>query len=81
MADTIGNMTLDELRSLIDAAVERRLKELLGEFEISEDEFFLAEPEDTRSIEEILDSIDRNMWTPPPGAKTSQELLREDRDS
>jgi hypothetical protein len=81
MADTIGNMTLDELRNLINAAVERRLKELLGEFEISEDEFFLAEPEDTRSIEEILDSIDRNRWTPPPGAKTSQELLREDRDS
>jgi hypothetical protein len=78
---TISNMTLDELKKLIDESVENRLKQLLGEFEISDNEFFPDEPEDTRSVEEVLDSIDQNMWTPPPGAKSSLELLREDRDS
>ena len=39
------------------------------------------EPRDSRFVEDILDSIDRNMWTPPPGAKSSLELLREDRDA
>ena len=38
-------------------------------------------PQDKRSVEEMLASIDRNMWTPPPGAKSSLELLREDRDA
>ncbi len=35
---------------------------------------------DPRTLEEVFESIDRNMWTPPPGAKSSLELLREDRD-
>lgn len=78
---TIANMTLEELKQLIDEAVDRRLKQLLGEFEIDEDEFFPDEEPDTRSLEEVYASIDRNMWTPPPGAKSSLELLREDRDS
>ncbi|MBZ0295254.1 MAG: hypothetical protein K8L99_22005 [Anaerolineae bacterium] len=37
--------------------------------------------QDARTVQEILDSIDRNLWTPPSGAKSSRELLREDRDS
>ena len=41
----------------------------------------IFKPKESRSVEQILDSIDRNMWTPPPGAKSSLELLREDRDS
>jgi regulator of protease activity HflC (stomatin/prohibitin superfamily) len=77
---SIADMTLDELKQLIDEAVDRRLKELFGEFEIDEDEFFDDEEPDTRTLEEVYESIDRNMWTPPQGAKTSLELLREDRD-
>jgi hypothetical protein len=64
---------------LIDLAVDRRLKHLLGEFEVDENTFS-DEPPDTRSLEEVFASIDRHMWTPPPGAKSSLELLREDRE-
>lgn len=63
----LKDMTFDELQALIDESVERKLQELLG-------------VPDPRTLEEIFASIDRNMWTPPPGAKTSLELLREDRD-
>lgn len=68
--ERVGNMTLEELNQLIERVVDRRL---------------LLQPmprrKDPRSVQEILDSIDRNMWTPPPGAKSSLELLREDRDA
>lgn len=37
-------------------------------------------PQDSRSVEEILDSIDRNMWRPPEDSPSTLELLREDRD-
>lgn len=75
----IGNMTLDELKALIDQRISERLSRLFGEFEIDERQFF-AGPEDTRSLEDVFESIERNMWTPPPGARSSLELLREDRD-
>jgi hypothetical protein len=52
----------------LKALIDERLREIFG-------------TQDNRSTEEILDSIDRNMWTPPPGAKSSLELLREDRDA
>jgi hypothetical protein len=62
--DRVADMTVDELKALIDQRILVALK-----------------PQDRRSVREILESIDRNMWTPPPGAKSSLELLREDRDS
>jgi hypothetical protein len=43
--------------------------------------YAVFKPRSSRSVQEILESIDRNMWTPPPGAKSSLELLREDRDA
>ncbi|MCB9453295.1 MAG: hypothetical protein H6672_17835 [Anaerolineaceae bacterium] len=52
----------------LNALIDERLRQIL-------------KPQDNRSIEEVLDSIDRNMWTPPPGTKSSLELLREDRDA
>ncbi len=60
----IADMTLDELKALIDERIQETLK-----------------PHDSRTVQEILDSIDRHMWTPPPGAKSSLELLREDRNT
>jgi len=33
-----------------------------------------------RSMKEVVKSIEENRWTPPPGAKSSLEMLREDRD-
>jgi hypothetical protein len=65
----------------VEEAMDKRLTRLLGTFEIDEKALFGEEIPDTRSMEEVFESIDRNMWTPPPGAKSSLELLREDRDS
>lgn len=81
MVNTIANMTHNELEQLINTLIEQRLKHLFGEFEINEDDFFADEEPDTRSLEEVYASIDAHMWTPPPGAKSSLELLREDRES
>ena len=77
---TIANMTLEELKRLIadaiEQAVDERLAKLLG---ASFGGTLVNEGvPDSRYVEEILDSIDRHMWTPPPGAKSSLELLRED---
>ncbi|HLA44032.1 MAG TPA: hypothetical protein VJZ27_11385 [Aggregatilineales bacterium] len=64
---TIQDMTLEELQNLIEQVVERKLEERPG-------------VKDPRSVDEILESIDRNRWTPPPDAPSNLELLREDRD-
>lgn len=81
---TIANMTPQELTEMIERvaenAIDRRLRELLGEFEIAEDELFIDDDPETRTLEEIYESIERNRWTPPPGAPTPVEMLREDRD-
>ncbi|MBR8837219.1 MAG: aminopeptidase P family protein [Stigonema ocellatum SAG 48.90 = DSM 106950] len=38
-------------------------------------------PTDANEVEKLVSNgIDRHRWTPPPGAKSSLELLREDRD-
>jgi len=66
-AERVADMTVEELKALIDEVVERRIQEIL-------------KPKDTRSVEEILESIDRHMYTPPPGTPSTLELLREDRD-
>jgi hypothetical protein len=77
-SQTIGKMTREELQHLIEQTVERKIVELLGE---ETDMITLADEEpDTRSLDEVFESIDHNMWTPPPGAKSSLDLLREDRE-
>ena len=75
---TIGNMTRAELEQMIKQTVEQYIIALLGE----EPEAILFDDDepDTRTLDEVFESIDRNMWTPPPGAKSSVELLREDRE-
>ena len=81
---TIGKMTIEEPRKLIADIVKETLDKQLtrtpGAFGIQEDGVPSDEAPETRSVEEILASIDRNLWTPPPGAKSSLEFLREDRD-
>jgi hypothetical protein len=77
---TIQNMTLEELQHLIDERIHERLTQLLGKFEIEEDELFTDDEPDTRTWEQVKQDIERDRWTPPPGAKSSLELLHEDRD-
>ncbi len=68
--ERVGNMTLGELTRIVERIIEARLVEDEGDV-----------PEvNNEQLERIFDSIDQNMWTPPPGAKSTLELLREDRD-
>jgi hypothetical protein len=63
----VSDMTLDDLRSLIRSIVEEYVES--------------TEPQGSRPpVEEVLRSMRENLWTPPPGAKSSLEMLREDRD-
>jgi nucleotidyltransferase/DNA polymerase involved in DNA repair len=67
MAQYVADLTLDELRQWVDERIEHRLQALL-------------KPTDNRTVREINESIRRHRWTPPPGAPSNLELLREDRD-
>ena len=72
---TIEKMTLEELQRLIDERIDERLTMLLGTFEIAEE----PDEDDNLTWDEIRASVESHRWTPPPGAKSSLELLREDR--
>jgi hypothetical protein len=65
--NSVADMSLEELRSFVSTIVEERLRTL-------------PRSVPARSWDEVRRSIDENRWTPPPGAKSSLELLREDRD-
>jgi len=69
-AERVGDMTVNELKQMIAQEVDHRLR-------VHE---LLERPKDPRSVQEILESIDRHMWTPPPGTPSTLEMLREDRD-
>lgn len=73
-------LTMDELKTLIAEIVEEKLEEKIHETASSRVRRLPRRKRDTRSPEEVQASIERNRWTPPPGAKSSLELLREDRD-
>lgn len=77
---TIANMTKEELQQLIDERIDERLTHLLGRFEMEEEALFADDEPDTRTWEQVKQDIERDRWTPPPGAKSSLELLREDRE-
>jgi hypothetical protein len=63
----LADMTISDLRALILQILQEQ-----------QQQYTWNRP--MRSINEILESIDRYIWTPPPGAKSTMELLREDRD-
>jgi hypothetical protein len=64
--ERVGDMTLDELNLLIVQTVKRQLE--------------LVNPAKKRTMDEVNASIRKHRITLPPGAKSSLELLREDRD-
>ncbi|MCC6973385.1 MAG: hypothetical protein IT322_05160, partial [Anaerolineae bacterium] len=70
---TIANMTLDELKKFVEETLDERLTRLLGTFEIPDE----SDEDDGLTWDEVRASVERHRWTPPPGAKTSLELLRE----
>lgn len=65
----VADLTVGEFKALINQVLNERLG-LQAE-----------QPVKKRSLQEVFESIDRHIWTPPPGAKSSLEMLREDRDS
>lgn len=78
---TIRNMTLEQLRQMIDERIDERLAVMLGRLDVGEEGLFEDGEPDVRSWEQVKQDIERDRWTPPPGAKSSLELLREDRDA
>ncbi len=84
---TLATMTLVQLKQVIRQEVKEMLSEdeylkrLFGEFEINEAEFFSLEPRGDWSWRQVNAFIDEHRWTPSPDAKSSIELLREDRDA
>jgi hypothetical protein len=80
MTSRVADLTLEQLEAMIETIVVRKIGEVRKVGEVSHIRRIPGYQPDSRSYEEILASIDRNMWTPPPGAKSSLELLREDRD-
>ncbi len=68
-AQKVTDMTVEDLRVLIVETVDEQFPQLR-----------FQRPPSKRSVAEILESIERHRWTPPPGSPTMTELLREDRD-
>ncbi len=69
--ESVGDMTVQELRSMIEAVVDERIRP--------------GHPRpyrqtSDRPIGEVLQSMRENIWTPPPGTPSIVEMLREDRD-
>ncbi|NJL40118.1 MAG: hypothetical protein HC899_27715 [Leptolyngbyaceae cyanobacterium SM1_4_3] len=62
----IADMSLDELRAFILQVLHEQQQPVSNE--------------STRSLEGVFASIDCHMWTPPTGAKSVMELVREDRN-
>lgn len=78
----ITNMTIDELNHLIVHLMEeRRISYLFGELDMEETEPGIEDEPDNRSLKEVFASIERNRWSPPFGAPTPAQMIRDDRDS
>ena len=69
----IADMTLDDLKKLVEETLDERLTHLLGAFELPDD----ADEAELPPWDEIRAAVEQRRWTPPPGAKSSLELLRE----
>ncbi len=65
-SERVGDMTLDELKAIIEETVVR-LREM-------------QRPSTKLTVAEVVATVRRHRPTLPPGAPSNQELLREDRD-
>jgi hypothetical protein len=77
----ITDMTLDELEAWMDKRISQRLTALFSHLEVDSAPVLFDEEPDTRTWEQVKHDIEQDRWTPPTGAKTSLEFLREDRDA
>ncbi len=63
----VVDMTVDDLKELIRQVVKEQLQNQ-------------PPPKDTRSVAEILQSIEQHRWTPPPGTPTASQMIIEERE-
>lgn len=81
---TIEHMTLEELQRLNDERlgerVDKRLSVFRSKTELEEKGFLPNNSADLRNWEQVKQDVKRHRWTPPSGAKSPLELLRDDRD-
>ena len=70
-AQHISDMSINDLRAFVESIIEERMgpPRTLSYRQGGE-----------RPVEEVLESMRANLWSPPPGSKSSLEMLREDRD-
>lgn len=73
---TVGNMTQAELIKLVEEMVARKLSEVLEQPVHPKLLAALKSPH-VYTWHEALDALDRVRWTPPAGAPTPLEILRE----
>lgn len=71
MTDNVGDMDMHQLRRLIEQVVDERMRARLTSYRQESD----------RPVAELLAAMRENIWLPPLGAKSSLEMLREDRDA
>ncbi len=74
---TIADMTLEDLKEFVEKTLDERLTRILGTFEIPDE----ADEDNGLTWDEIRAVVEQHRWTPPPGAKSSLALLREDREN
>ncbi len=70
-AQSVSDMNIGDLRAFVESIIEERL---------GTSRAFSYRQQGDRPVEEVLQSMRDNLWTPPPGSKSSLEILREDRD-
>lgn len=64
LPERIADMTVKELERLIERVVEEKLQ---------------SHQSSRRPVEDVLAEMWNTIWIPPPGTKSSLEMLREDR--
>ena len=66
----VADLTMQELKTLIRQVLDEQISNRTP----------LRRQQSDRPVAEVLEEMRKNIWTPPPSAKSSLELLREDRD-
>jgi hypothetical protein len=69
--ERIGEMTRNDLTMFVIDVVRRDQRD---------HPYHPYQQKGDQPVREILKAMREEVWTPPPGAKSSLELLREDRD-
>lgn len=79
----VADLTVSEFKTLIAQVLDDRLKngqQQQGAVESLQKEQKLQPAVGKRSLQEVFDSIDSHIWTPPNGTPSTLEMIREDRD-